>query len=163
MDESVRLYIERVKDALDIVTDEDLASELGYSKQAIANWRRRGVIPEKARERITSIAGPHFATSGWQMLLHEQREKIILYACLSKIFSKVNDAFEGGLTSTQYVQLTSKFHDLEVAILGYVRSREYHRWPEQAVIESLWEKIDTDRMLEVTWFFIDAKRIVKQG
>lgn len=61
MSEAVRVYIERVKAALDVTTDEDLAEKIGYSKQAIANWRRRGGLPHKAELRIMGILGDEFA------------------------------------------------------------------------------------------------------
>ena len=61
MSEAVRVYIERVKAALSVTTDEDLAAKIGYSKQAIANWRRRDGIPHRAELRIVGILGDDFS------------------------------------------------------------------------------------------------------
>lgn len=61
MSEAVRVYIERVKDALSVTTDEELGVKIGYSKQAIANWRRRDGVPHKAELRIVGILGDDFA------------------------------------------------------------------------------------------------------
>lgn len=79
MSEAVRVYIERVKAALTVTTDEELAEKIGYSKQAITNWRRRNGIPHKAELRIVGILGDDFvirqpsATTGrakWDDLAH---------------------------------------------------------------------------------------------
>lgn len=61
MSEAVRVYIERVKAALAVTTDEQLSAKLGYSKQAIASWRRRNGVPHKAELRIMGILGDDFA------------------------------------------------------------------------------------------------------
>lgn len=61
MSEAVRVYIERVKAALGVTTDEQLAMALGYSKQAISSWRKRDQIPRKAEYRIVDLLGGKFA------------------------------------------------------------------------------------------------------
>lgn len=61
MTEDVRVYIERVKAALSVTTDEQLATKLGYSKQAIASWRSRRAVPYKAELRIVGILGEEFS------------------------------------------------------------------------------------------------------
>lgn len=53
----VSLHIQRVKAHLQVRTDEELAQKLGMSKQNIANWRRRGAIPEKIRMRFFKELG----------------------------------------------------------------------------------------------------------
>ncbi|TXH81903.1 MAG: hypothetical protein E6Q77_07270 [Rhizobium sp.] len=74
MTEPVRVYIERVKAAFGVETDEDLADRIGYSKQAIANWRRRQKVPEKASVVISHLLGPEFAASDTMRFVAEHHE-----------------------------------------------------------------------------------------
>lgn len=60
-----------MKAAPAVTTDEELASKIGYSKQALTNWRRRNGILHKAELRIVRILGQDFAirapliVTGW--------------------------------------------------------------------------------------------------
>lgn len=58
MSEPVRIFIERVKAAAGVRTDDELAKQLGCSKQAIASWRRRGTVPSSAKAAIQDKFGP---------------------------------------------------------------------------------------------------------
>lgn len=53
----VSVYIQRLKAHHGVRTDEELARILGMSKQNIANWRRRGAVPEKVRRRLFKESG----------------------------------------------------------------------------------------------------------
>lgn len=78
--EPARIYIERMKDALKVRTDEELGGKLGYSKQAIANWRRRDTIPREISDRMAGAFGPHFATEDSQRFILEMRESEVVHA-----------------------------------------------------------------------------------
>ena len=69
-----RIEIERLKVILGVTSDEALAEHIGYSKAAIAKWRMRNSIPDKARAKIASnpsfskilhgtFSRPHLAAS----------------------------------------------------------------------------------------------------
>lgn len=53
----VSVYIQRLKAHFRVRTDEQLAAHLGMSKQNIANWRRRGAVPEKVSIRLFKQTG----------------------------------------------------------------------------------------------------------
>lgn len=78
--EPARIYIERMKDALKVRTDEELGAKLGYSKQAIANWRRRDTIPRDVSDRFADAFGPQFATAESQRFILEMRENEAVHA-----------------------------------------------------------------------------------
>lgn len=158
MEEPVRVYIERAKAALSIDTDEQLASQLGYSKQTVANWRRRGAVPEKARERIAHIAGPEFALNDWRQISLEQREKTILYACLANVFSRLLEEFGTKLTPENLAKLGVPFSNLEMGLLAHIRDMRFHGVAEADVIRRLLDRLDDDRMIEVSWFFNNVRK-----
>jgi Bacteriophage CI repressor helix-turn-helix domain len=81
MDEPVRVYIERLKAEYRVRTDEELGALLGYSKQAIANWRRRGVIPASVERKLVATIGPRFAVNPALRKLAERRMNAIASAC----------------------------------------------------------------------------------
>lgn len=158
MEEPVRIYIERAKVALSIDTDEQLAYELGYSKQTIANWRRRGAVPEKARERIAHIAGPEFALNEWRQISLERREKTILYACLANVFSRLLDEYGTKLTPENLAKLGVAFSNLEIGLLAHIRDMRFRGAPEVDVIRRLLDRLDDGQMMEVAWFFNDVRK-----
>ncbi len=162
MEEPVRVFIERAKAALSIETDEQLASELGYSKQTIANWRRRGSVPEKARALIAHVAGPEFALNEWRQLALEQREKTILYACLANVYSRLLEDHKADLTPENLAKLGPAFNNLETGILGHIRAMAFHGVPEAEVIRRLLDRMDDERMMELTWFFIDVRKCLRE-
>lgn len=158
MEEPVRVFIERAKAALSIETDEQLASELGYSKQTIANWRRRGAVPEKAQERIAQIAGPEFVHNEWRQMSLERREKTILYALLANVFSRLLEGYGTKLTPENLAKLGMAFSDLETGLLGHIRDIAFYGKPEAEIIRRLLDRLDDDRMIEVAWFFIEVRK-----
>ena len=78
--EPARIYIERMKDALKVRTDEELARSLGYSKQAVANWRRRNTIPFSVSSKMADAFGPSFAATGAHRSLVEIRDSEVVHA-----------------------------------------------------------------------------------
>lgn len=162
MEEPVRVFIERAKAALSIDTDEQLASELGYSKQTIANWRRRGAVPTKARELIAHIAGPEFALNEWRQMSLEGREKTILYACLANVFSRLLEEYGTKLTPENLAKLGPAFSNLETGLLSHIRDIRLHRVPEAEVIRRLLDRMDDERMMEVAWFFNDVRKRLRE-
>jgi hypothetical protein len=161
MNEHVRVFIERLKAALLIETDEELASRIGYSKQAIANWRRRGAVPNKARTKIAQLAGPEFAADEWEQLRHVQREKAILYACLPRIFARLTSTYPQPLAAHDFAKLGMQFNDLEEGLLSHIRDEASHGASEVEIIQRLWERLDDDKLIEVAWFFIDVGKVLR--
>ena len=78
--EPTRIYIERMKSALNVVTDEELGKKLGYSKQAIANWRRRDTVPKEISYRMADAFGPQFAVEDAHRDRLELREREVVHA-----------------------------------------------------------------------------------
>ena len=78
--EPARIYIERMKVALSVRTDDELSRKLGYSKQAVANWRKRDTIPVEVSEKMSDAFGPDFALNENQKYLLEMRESEVVYA-----------------------------------------------------------------------------------
>jgi hypothetical protein len=50
-------FIDRVKEALNLSRDEDLAARLSLGKSTIATWRRRGSIPFRKHSEIEELTG----------------------------------------------------------------------------------------------------------
>lgn len=86
--ESARIYIERMKDALNVRTDEELGGKLGYSKQAIANWRRRDVIPKEISSRMADAFGAQLATEDSQRFVLEVRESEVIHAIALFVYER---------------------------------------------------------------------------
>lgn len=78
--EPARIYIERMKVALGVRTDEELSGKLGCSKQAVANWRKRNSIPVDVSGKMSDAFGPSFATDENQLYLLELRESEVVHA-----------------------------------------------------------------------------------
>lgn len=78
--EPARIFIERMKVALGVRTDEELSRKLGYSKQAVANWRKRDTIPTDISEKMSDAFGPEFAANEDQKHLLEMRESEVVHA-----------------------------------------------------------------------------------
>lgn len=76
MTEPVRVYIERVKAAAGVQTDAELGGKLGYSKQAIATWRRRGFIPASAELQITAKLGHDLKIQGLKSAILRQAHSL---------------------------------------------------------------------------------------
>ena len=94
MSEPVRVYIERLKAALNVSTDEALAQELGYSKQAIANWRRRGKVPIDAELRITDRYGADLARTPALRNVSTLQEDEIVYGAALLAFEEISAEFD---------------------------------------------------------------------
>jgi hypothetical protein len=86
MSEPVRVYIERLKAECSVRTDEELGKLLGYSKQAIANWRRRESIPAALERKIVAELGPRFAINPTLRRLADKRMTIIVSAVVVKFW-----------------------------------------------------------------------------
>ena len=79
-EEDIRVYIERLKVALGVRSDEQLGVKLGVSKQTIASWRRRGKLPLDAETRIVDAFGPGLAYSSALRHIAGLREDETVYA-----------------------------------------------------------------------------------
>jgi Bacteriophage CI repressor helix-turn-helix domain len=88
MSEPVRVYIERVKAECGVRTDQELGNLLGYSKQAIANWRRRDSIPAAVERRLITEFGPRFALNPILRRVAEKRMNQITTAVTILFWSK---------------------------------------------------------------------------
>lgn len=71
----VSLYIQRLKAHFAVRTDEELAGILKMSKQNLANWRRRGTVPDKLTARMYNEYGLF-----WQELVENPATETIANA-----------------------------------------------------------------------------------
>ena len=116
MSESVRAYIERMKAALRVKTDEELGKRLGYSKQAIANWRRRGRVPAETERELVDAFGVGFAVDQWLKHYSSRREDETVYASTLYAFERFIRSLEVAPTIELRRSLGYIFPEIEFAI-----------------------------------------------
>ncbi|MEP4768254.1 MAG: helix-turn-helix domain-containing protein [Roseibium sp.] len=80
MNESVRVYIERLKVHFGVRSDEQLGAILGVKKQSVSSWRRRNKIPLAIELKLVQSNGAQFAWSNETRKLSENRENQIAAA-----------------------------------------------------------------------------------
>lgn len=121
MSEPVRVYIERMKAALGVVTDEDLSKSLGLSKQAIANWRKREKIPLEIELKMVERFGPGLAHEPLTRQFASARENQIVHAATLHIFSYFERAAGRELSIEDKLALGTIFSEVEEYIREEVR------------------------------------------
>lgn len=122
MSESIRVYIERMKAALGVVTDEDLSKSLGISKQAIANWRRREKIPLEIELKMVERFGADLAHEPLTREFALARENQIVHATTLYIFSYFENRIGRETTTEEKLALGSIFREVEEYVRKEVRS-----------------------------------------
>ncbi|WP_421590933.1 helix-turn-helix domain-containing protein [Shinella sp. M27] len=133
MSEPVQVYIERVKAALGITTDDELSAKLGKSKQAIANWRKREKVPVEAEIELANMLGPNFAHDDLTREFVFSRENRIVYAATMYCFSHFEQSLERELTLEERLSLGREFQEVESLIRKYVRlERDEH--PDKIIL-----------------------------
>lgn len=120
MSEAVRVYIERIKAALQVVTDEEMAVKIGYSKQAIANWRRRNIIPKKAELRIIGILGNGFAMNGDLVSIKRMNYDDIVHGLAILAVEQYTSHWRRPLRLFQVRAIGRRFDELEAIIRKFV-------------------------------------------
>lgn len=159
-DESIRVYIERLKDELHVRTDEELAEEIGYSKQAIANWRRRESIPAKAQAMIIERLGPTFALDQYQRAAAERRERTLIFACSMPIFERWAKMLEDRYTAKNLLILDSKYPDAVLIIKDHIRERVRTGQSDEEIVASFMDKVASESSLELKWFYGETERLL---
>lgn len=147
--EAARIYIERMKDALKVRTDEELGGKLGYSKQAIANWRKRNVIPSEVSSRMADAFGINFAIDDIQRTVLEIRENEVVYAVA--LFAYERCIKELGRAPTIYDRraLGYLFPSLVYAVRSEVRRIGFEGENGPSMIELLTVLVEHKHLKEV--------------
>lgn len=83
---AVQLYVSGLKSHFRVKTDEELASKLGLSKQAIANWRSRGKIPLKFQAKMLDEYGILY--SDWD-ITYAMPEGDVIYAVSLYVYERI--------------------------------------------------------------------------
>lgn len=146
MSESIRVYIERLKSACEAVTDQELADKLGYSKQAIASWRRRGNVPVTAELKIVEALGPGFARSPniRGVALMREREvvdAVSLFVCERFILSLKNPPSIKTRRSLGYL-----FQEIQGAIRNEVRDIGFEYENSLTMLDVLMALVSTNQL-----------------
>lgn len=147
--EPARIYIERMKDALKVRTDEELGGKLGYSKQAIANWRRRDVIPRDISERMADAFGAHFATEDSHRAVLEIRESEVAYAVSLCAYERCLHELGGTPTVHDRRVLGYLFPRLVYAVRSELRSIGFEGENVLSMIELLTALVERKGLKEV--------------
>ncbi|WP_234624768.1 helix-turn-helix domain-containing protein [Agrobacterium vitis] len=142
MVEPVRVYIERVKAALGVTTDEEAAKSLGISKQAIANWRRRGKIPWEVEIRLINAFGPDFAHNEITREVATNRENDVTYAATLYAFSKFEKDLKRNPTLDERISMGHLFREAESIVREKIREIGFEEETSESVLEILIELID---------------------
>lgn len=127
MAESARVYIERMKSAFGVVTDEALAAKLDLSKQAVANWRRRGRVPDAIQVQLVNIFGPDMAADKVNEMLADAREDDIAYAAAMYAYERANKNHTAPLSLKERLHQGLTFRSVEDAIRDYLRENVFTR------------------------------------
>lgn len=154
MTEPVRVYIERVKAAFGVVTDEDLAFRLGLSKQAIANWRKRDKIPMNIQLQIAQIFGDDLSFSEKASKLGKFREDEIVYAAAIYAFERNFKILGREPTLRERLSFGFFFDDVEKEIRTYLKNMMKARRIVSISIDET-----TESILSSIMFAIDKNRI----
>lgn len=162
-DEPVRVYIERLKEELFVRTDEALAEEIGYSKQAIANWRRRENIPAKAEAAIIERLGPTFALDQQQRTAARRREKSLIFACSMPIFDRWAKMLDGRYTAKNLLILDDKYPDAVLIIKDHIRELMRTGQTDEEIVASFIDKVTNERSIELTWFYQETERLLSRN
>ncbi|MGB5086423.1 MAG: helix-turn-helix domain-containing protein [Methylocystis silviterrae] len=87
-------FIDRVKEALSLTRDEDLATRLNLGKSTIATWRRRGSIPFKKHAEIEELTGVKYTDVLVERLTRSNELydicRISYLNAISKLFNEAN-------------------------------------------------------------------------
>lgn len=156
MIESVRVYIERAKAALNVETDEELAKRIGYSKQAIASWRSRKKIPQKAGIVLSRLLGPEFSIDDDSKWVREYSERRIIQLSIGLFWREFwlhfDTCYPDGLDNLhralQYV--SSDIDQMSEDLTTIIRSEQF-LWKNDAyvlqAIQPLLKKDETQKMI----------------
>ncbi|NTF69583.1 bacteriophage CI repressor [Agrobacterium rhizogenes] len=146
MEEPIRVYIERLKAALGVTTDEEAASNLGISKQAIANWRRRGNVPLEVEIRLVNSFGPDFARSEIAKDVSVLRENEVVYAAALHAYFKIAERLGGKPTFEQLRSMGYLFKDIEENIRKKVREISFENENSSTLLEIMIALLDAGKM-----------------
>lgn len=119
MSEPVRVYIERLKAHIGATTDDELAKSLGYSKQAIANWRRRGKVPIDAELKISQQFGAQLARTPELRNIATIKEDEIVYGAALLAMAEMGPDVEQLPSPQRELTKGRVFRELE----GFLRQR----------------------------------------
>jgi transcriptional regulator with XRE-family HTH domain len=144
---SVALYVQRLKSHFAVRTDEELAAELGISKQAIANWRRRGAVPLKVQQDFHDRYGIRYQAFDLEM---DEAEGDIVYAVSLYAYEKLRSRYPDELAPGQQRLLSRAF----IRIKEVVRDRVKRNLPAfshpEVLIRLLNEEVAHGRFDELT-------------
>jgi len=146
----IRVYIEKAKAALGVRTDEQLAGKLGLSKQAIANWRRRGEIPSAIELRFVDAFGSDFAVSDAVKRLATTRENEVVYAGALYVFEKYLRALPAAPSASEWRALGYLFPEIEQALRQRVKQIGFEQETSLTIIEGMMAMIDIGGFPEVS-------------
>ena len=150
MEEPIRVYIERLKAALGVTTDEEAASKLGISKQAIANWRRRGNVPLEVEIRLVNSFGPDFARSEIAKDVSVLRENEVVYAATLHVYFKIAERPRGKPTFEELRSLGYVFKEIEESIRRKVREISFENENSATLLEIMIALIDAGKIPAVS-------------
>jgi hypothetical protein len=146
MSEPVRVYIERVKAALGVTTDEEMGNRLGLSKQTIASWRRRNKIPLEVEARLVSAFGPDFAYSDLTKEITTLRENEVVFASALYAYSRFERRLDRRLTLSERVSLGYLFKEVEKLLRAKVRQIGFEFENSESLLEILIALIDAGKI-----------------
>ena len=150
MEEPIRVYIERLKAALGVTTDEEAASKLGISKQAIANWRRRGSVPLEVEIRLVNSFGPDFARSEIARDVSVLRENEVVYATTLHVYFKIAERPGGKPTFEELRSLGYIFKEIEGSIRSIVREVSFENENSVTLLEIMIALVDAGKIPAVS-------------
>jgi transcriptional regulator with XRE-family HTH domain len=149
MNENIRVYIEKAKAALGVRTDEELASKFGYSKQAVAAWRRRAKIPTEVELQLIDAFGTDLAFSNTFKHAYDRREYETVNAASLYYFEKLIERHISNPTLSQRISMGYLLPRVQDEITKIVRDIGFEQETSRTMLDILINLIDSGRIMEL--------------
>ncbi len=149
MPRDILIYIQNLKHLTGTRSDEELGKKLGFSKQAIANWRRRGEIPASTERKLVDAFGPEFASNSASTRVASIREDEVCNATALYVYERLLRRHPEGLTLPLRRSIGYLFPSIVAAIRSALRKEGFEGEDSLSMIEMLMGIIDWELIPEV--------------
>jgi|GEM_PF-5668080 len=143
------LYIQRLKMHFGVKTDEEVASHIGVSKQAVANWRLRGKVPLRVQQQMLDVHNVPY--SDWSFEF-DGSDGDVVYAVTLYAFDKLSKRI--GAPSIKERRLEGQiFKQVSSAVSTKLRGIKASGGSADTLIELLISYIDSGSFPELEAVF----------